>query len=824
MLTKAFSHPSDFLTPCQPQEIPSSIPSSAQSSRAFTRDITEGFPMRSDRAQLGSTLLVRCGKQLLLVNLVAFFIGFSLLGTMSSEGMPAAGTSKDLSGGTAAPTLAQRSSWFKSIQINDKTRALSLCYVVADGIPRPFTVTEWASWKQRSAVWFQEIGLTGFIDFAEALFTLREDGTFAPLYEDAGALNNILTDHAQQRHVLKTLARTVWGIPDMPPASEIERAPSLEVEYQFKALSNILYRIFAAIMASTTPDKETGVSIYSHLLNTMRGPLMLSSSTHHPLAAPMTLVNLNSKFKSDPSGSTKDMEDALQLLIATATKGPAATLTLWNLRDFYGKISAEYHAIADRDPSGVYSLNRNLQESMRKGISYTCMRAEKASSEDVQLAAFNLRAAITKLPTNLEFSAFFNKLVGFCTEFVPASSGDNTKFQPLTATQATPGAGGMAMASTQLSSGPNTCKPCCSQTINDAIKAYGMAAVTGALKISTATTSSTWMCENCCKLGHKSFECKAATDPQREQKLKAHKEAKAAQNTKMRQRRAAQGNPGSSGERANNNNQQRGTGNQGGASSQRHVSNGARQGNSQGQLRIQVPNDTRNVRPRHSQSTVDEALAAFGLPAGIAQVVQDSGDRGRFREITEEDDEYHMSSHLAFPTCTTSNPAKISLPIILLLAITGLLASQVSSGKDDLLIGLTTILLPIVCGICILAPSLNAPAASPADSPPPARPRRALLTSLRNCCTASLIVLAVLLHLFAGADAIRQPNSSSHAFMTSAERLSTVFIDTGCSRTLFCSSERLINVRPLVPPVQIGGAVPGSVVAHKYRRLECGHD
>jgi len=780
--------------------------------RAATR-----HPMRPERRQFGHSLLVRIGIQVLLVNLIAFFICFSLLPYMAeqdqdgvSSGMQrASGGRGDLE--APPPAYTPRVVWVKNIQINDKTRALPHCYASSGGVPRPFSVTEWTAWKQRSAIWFQEIGLTGFIGFAEALLALHEDGTFAPLYEGASRASDILIDHEQQRFVLMTLSSHVWNIQDIPSSEEIRLAPREDIEYQFKAFSSILYRIFAFIMASSVPDKETGLSVYSEVFNAARGPLMLTAGTHHPLAAPMCMMLLNSKFKSDPSGSTKDMEDTLQLWVAFVSKGPSATLDLWNIREFLAKLHEEYYAIADRDKDGVYSLNRNLQESVVKGIQFTCLRAEKDSSDDLHLAAARLRDAVTKLPTNLEFSAFYTKLMGLCSDLIPTTHGVKTALPTVasmagTATRHMP-ASSMAMVSTP-STGPPGSSSCCSGVINDAIKTYGMAAVAGTLKLA-GTQNSGWMCENCCDIGHKSYECKSPAHPQKEQKLKAHREERAAASRKLKARRQAQNSnkpAGAARGGADNNTQQRGqTGAQGGNnqrgnSNQRQVTNGPPNAQTgRDGLRVNF-SDSRNVRPRHQ---LDEALAAF--PAN-------SSNEGRFREVSEDDGSYGMSSHLAFPKCTTPVPEMISLPIILLLAITGLLASQVLTATDDLLIGLITVLLPVACSLCILIPCFQASTPTSAAGQP-IRPRRALHTWVRRGGTATLITLAVLLHFFVSAETAT-PRNSSFAYMTAADRLATVLIDTGCSKTVFCSTDHLVNVRPLNPPVSIGGVGPGSITAY----------
>ena len=780
--------------------------------------------MRLYRQQLQRLLLSRLFLKLLALNFLGFILCLPYHARMNQGGGNVQPPPQGL--GQHAPRVP----WTRSASITDKTKPLPNIYVTENGIHRHFTVTEWASWKQRAAIWFQDIGFPGFFAFAEDLFELLPDHTLRQLFEADPPLRHqdILTDVRQQRHVLEVLSTHVMIMPELPSMAEIHAASSDEIRYQFKAFSGLLYKIFAALVQASIPNKDTGISQYAEIFNASHGPLILDPGIHHPLAAAMAIALLNSKFQNDPTGSTKDMEDALQLWISTVSKGDTAALTLGNINDFLSTVNQEFFAIAIRDPRGEYSLNRNIQESVRKGLQFACLRTEKGSaSEELQLAATNLRADVTRLTTGLTFSTFHSRLISLCTTHIPATtSAPKTPLPTIAAVVAA--ARSTTRPSLAMAATSSTCQPCCSDIIHDAIKAFGFTAVQGAIQQSSSrATPPHWMCENCCRLGHKAPDCKFPTDPDREQKLKAHREDRAALHRKQRIRKAAQssinksnGDHSAANQRSSGNipsSGGRGGGNQRGP---RGVQN-----TSAGSLQISLPSNQaasarlqgRNVRARlgngnnqlygPSSDQIDEALAAFHQPASRGL------NSDRFQEIEEDDYDQNREGYLAFPTCLSPEPQKISMPLLLLLVITGFITLQVVTPSDDLSISLVTVAFPLIFFIYSLAPLAHDASALPQPLRGPQRPRPALATWFRQACTSTLLVLAVLLHIFTGADAT--PANNSHAaLMTAAARRHNVLIDTGCSRTLFCSADRLINVRPLAP-VQIGGAVPGSIVAEQ---------
>ena len=114
------------------------------------------------RQQFGRPLLTLFGIQLVLLNLLGFFVGFSLLSSfttgsnmsdVASTSHATAATASQASAATAsqAPAASQKASkelWFKGVTVNEKTRILPSIYAVDNGVPQPFTVTEWTNWKE----------------------------------------------------------------------------------------------------------------------------------------------------------------------------------------------------------------------------------------------------------------------------------------------------------------------------------------------------------------------------------------------------------------------------------------------------------------------------------------------------------------------------------------------------------------------------------------------------------------------------------------------------------------------------------------------------
>jgi len=142
----------------------------------------------------------------------------------------------------------------------------------------------------------------------------------------------------------------------------------------------------------------------------------------------------------------------------------------------------------------------------------------------------------------LPFESFLSKLVSLCTKHIPAESAFAAqKSSPLpsvaavvsNSTTALMQAATMAMAATATAL--TTCSPCCSEAIGDLINTYGFGAVAGAMRVLGKPTPRDWMCELCCRIGHKKTECTYPPLPEqeREQKLQAHC-AKKLQHTKQR--------------------------------------------------------------------------------------------------------------------------------------------------------------------------------------------------------------------------------------------------------------------------------------------------
>ena len=112
--------------------------------------------MIPSRRQLEQPLSVRVCTHLAILNLLGFFCVFPLLSS------PTMGDAQEPVAAAAAPQpiISFRISWTKSASITEKTRPLPMLYVIENGVKRHFTITEWASWKQRSGIWFQDNGLS----------------------------------------------------------------------------------------------------------------------------------------------------------------------------------------------------------------------------------------------------------------------------------------------------------------------------------------------------------------------------------------------------------------------------------------------------------------------------------------------------------------------------------------------------------------------------------------------------------------------------------------------------------------------------------------
>ena len=769
----------------------------------------------------------------LLINLLGFLLAFSILLhtpgllSMSSDGGSGSG-GRGVSAVQARPQHI-RIIWVTT-SLTDKTRVLSPLYVVENGITRPLTVTEWTSWKSRTAAWFQDIGLTGFITLSEAMITVDVGGlTFAPMYSGARPLTEILEDTAQQKHVFKLLKSHSWNLPNLPSAADIEKADDTEIDFQFKFIAGALYKILNAIIIASAPekDRETGMGAYDNIFNSNNGPLVLVPGVHNPLAALMSIPLLNNYFKSSLSGTVKQMEDNLQAWIEAVTKGPAAPLSLANQREFLSIVNSEFWAIANKDAQGVYTLNRNLQESVSKGLQFACIRAEKSAiSEEVQLRATELKIGIIALKQFPTFSQYYTAICALCTQIVPANSGIAKTVLPSIAdvTQGSPSGAQHASTSAMAASFSPTdmlqCGPC--GGINMMARAYGLAAVQGAVSQASTTCPLDWMCEHCCQRGHRCIDCTNPPHKDRVQLLQDHRAKKAEKNAQTRQRKHARNNNspagrGGGGEEGRQVAPGGAPAGRGGRQGGQGRGRGARQQQGpQGQpLRITFPNDVpmRGGRAAggnggRAMSDIDDALAAFHTHGSNG-----SGQRhnARFEDVT---DQYEEFGNLSTPTTCTATPtvASLTMPIFLMLAITGLCAAHFSTVHDDLMIGLVTVLLPLVLALHFVVPLASTQPGYATRFEQPMRPRSKVFSWLRSGFTATLVVLAILLHLSWGANAA---NTTHSALMTSEERLTRVFIDTGCSRTLFCSDEPLVNIRPLSPPVRIGGSVPGSALADR---------
>ena len=216
------------------------------------------------------------GINLATLNLAGFLFALSLLSSLMASANTSAAAAQ-----SAAGAVVSKTPWFEKINISEKTKPLASLFVTEGGIHRHLTVIEWMHWKQRATIWFQDIGFCSFIDFIEDLLHLREDGTFAPLFEDAAPLDQILKNSDLQRHVFVTLAQHAWNIPDLPPAEVIQECSAAEIHYQFKALSCILYKIFSALCACSIADSGTGHSMYSEIFAAKQGQLMMGSTSHN---------------------------------------------------------------------------------------------------------------------------------------------------------------------------------------------------------------------------------------------------------------------------------------------------------------------------------------------------------------------------------------------------------------------------------------------------------------------------------------------------------------------------------------------------------------
>ena len=248
---------------------------------------------------------------------------------------------------------------------------------------------------------------------------------------------------------------------------------------------------------------------YDNIFNSNNGPLVLVPGVHNPLASLMSIPLLNDYFKSSLSGTVKQMEDNLQAWIEAVSKGPGALLSLGNVREFLSIVNYEFWAIANKDAQGVYTLNRNLQESVSKGLQFACIRAEKSAtlSEEIQLKASELKIGIISLKAFPTFSQYYTAICALCTQNVPANAGIAKTTLPSIAevTQGSlPGAqhaSSSAMAASVSTSEMLQCGP--AGTINMMARTYGMSAVLAAVAQVSTPCPADWMCEHCCQFGHK---------------------------------------------------------------------------------------------------------------------------------------------------------------------------------------------------------------------------------------------------------------------------------------------------------------------------------
>ena len=282
---------------------------------------------------------------------------------------------------------------------------------------------EGSGWTSNLDAWLSAHGATGIIGLAKKLISLDKDARLLkPIFPDNPAIEDLETSVEGMREVLKMACKTPFGNHVlMPEEDEIERMNSKEIKTLFKNFSTVSSQLcYRLRIAAQPPGKPSGLML--DVFGPSNTATKKADGQQHPLAGLIILLQILARFQKDPQGTSVQMK--VKLLADINARINDSKFTLYGTEAFLHEVDARITNILERDPDLMSCLEKEVNTAVCQVVRAACRRITQATTGDValydaaEIMAIDL-AVVAKQVTSMPWITFQSSTLVMLTMFLP---------------------------------------------------------------------------------------------------------------------------------------------------------------------------------------------------------------------------------------------------------------------------------------------------------------------------------------------------------------------------------------------------------------------
>jgi hypothetical protein len=665
-------------------------------------------------------------------------------------------------------------------------------------------------WLNQLETWFGSVSLSGLSHLSELLIKLDPTERVLPI--EGHDLSEVITNTPLQRIILQGLSSVSLTL-SMPSPEVIARLPQEVINHQFRGFLGALQKLWFELDASSRTPKELK-SVFPDIFNVQHGEgVQLQKLGINLLVA---IARIRRKLESDPSGSAFEMAKILHAYIESRHNAPG--FGVHQLVIYLDEIIKQFYAIVQKEPQYEWTLNHQTQLLCNQLVVAACNQSNqiRLSSTKLQYACERIKADLLAAPSGKaisDFTDFTCTIRRLLTAYLPSAEDrtttedtlpagskrartESTDLAALQAVQTLVKAGHIGPAQMgKIFAGIASGSKFTSSASGSGSPRKFKVTVSGPpppanKRPRTATSgkvvSDTWMCEKCTQLGHHHTACPNEAHPDAAKIVEQHKKQKHELTKKRKMREVAQQHNAKSGKHSSK------------SSSSQHSREKAFAAAFGDQADEDDEDDSSDEDTYKGHFCVlRNTTSVFGVPTDLSDLL--SFPSALHTGIS---DLWALSSSSI--TAFSASMPDFSLPFVIALYA---LALSVVAHKVNFRLMLMLTVSTFIWTSALALPGIMSSALSVVTTHFRGEQiPRAALTTVAFCVT--------LFSLFGPSSAQLALLKIHHACQATEDQLQhNVYIDSGCSKSVYKDEKLLVNVRKLSRPARIHG-VGGYIHAH----------
>ena len=614
------------------------------------------------------------------------------------------------------------------------------------GVSNRIPADEGLAWMSNADAWFSSHGAMGFFQLAEQLITLDEDGKqLKQLFPGHDELEDLSASAEGMRRVLMRVSKTTFGNHVlMPFEQDIKAMSDNDVRRMYSQFNTVCSQLSYRLRVAATAQGATATTMHD-LFGASNVAIKGKNGEQHSLAGLILLEQIRLKFQKDPQGTSLQMKN--KLLAKVNATIPKVEFTLYSIEQFMHKVDATLTNILSKEPTLKSSLEMEVNTAMLAVLRAACRRTRAnhlGNAEDVLDAAESIGTELTETAKQIKhvtWCRFQGSVFSMLAMHLPPEAIKPKKHDPIQQAMALLSNTGYTLVADSTPAGNAGQKK--SGSGNDK-----------QLRILRFLES--WVCEKCGNKGHKKHQCTNPANPNADKMVeKAREEKRVAR--EVREKKTKQ------------------------------RSNMQRQGEELAR-RNQSEQNTPNKRQKTTLPTteVDAGLARIDYNDTLGNMDEQYDAQYDDEEEQDNQQEYNYYNGSGFYTSSytavleeDSNPA-LTLVLLFCTSILGLVMNAMTPASITLnalgQVNIGAVVYVILMSLLqMYVPDLHGSAYQVASS---------ICASI--CMTITLALCwtaycgAVVLGVFKG----NVPNAEK-----------AVYVDSGCTHSVFFSKEKLHNLR-----------------------------